>query len=66
MPAAVRQALIDARQAKGFKRPADLARAMGVSRSTVWRWERENRLPAYGVMKRVSDLLGKPVDDLFG
>lgn len=61
-----RQALVDARVAKGYRSPAALGRAIGVNRATVWRWESGETAPNYKVAKKVAQLLERPVSELFG
>ncbi len=44
---------------------ADLARAVGVSSSCLYKIEEGTRDPSYGLMRALSERLGKPVDALF-
>lgn len=46
-------------------RPADLARAAGVSRQAVHRWETGAALPSRASVLRLAAALGVRVEDLF-
>lgn len=43
-------------------KPADLARAMGVSRTAVMKWENAASEPSAGNLRRMADILGTSLD----
>lgn len=65
MRAFPRRALIEARRAK-YRSAYAFAAALGVNRTTVWRWERGVLDPGKELAERAAQLLERPVDELFG
>ncbi len=47
-------------------RQSDVARALGVERSTVANWERGAKQPGLDTLVKLSEALGVPVDELVG
>lgn len=41
-----------------------MAEALGVKRTTVWRWERGDRFPERELWPKIRDLTGLSIDDL--
>lgn len=49
-----------------FRTQDDFARAVGVDKQTVWRWEKGERKPRYDMLPKISSLLGVSVAYLMG
>lgn len=60
-----RATLILARKAKGL-RHEDIARLLGIDRTTYGRWESGERTPRLDEALRLAALLGRTVEELFG
>lgn len=60
-----RSLLISARKAKGL-RHEDIARLLGIDRTTYSRWESGERTPRLDEALRLAALLGRTVEELFG
>lgn len=43
----------------------EAARIMGVDRSTIRRWEKGDKIPDYDETKKLSQLYGVPLDNIF-
>ncbi len=57
--------LVERRQELGMKQE-DVARALGVPRTTYVRYETGSRRPSIDVVLRIAQILDKPVETLFG
>ncbi len=51
-PLAIR--IRSAREAAGL-RPSDLARAVGATPVSVWRWEHRNQVPGAGLLEKIAE-----------
>lgn len=43
----------------------EAAKIMGVDRSTIRRWEKGDKIPDYDETKKLSELYGVPLDNIF-
>ena len=43
----------------------EVARMMGVDRSTIRRWERGDKIPGYDESKKLSNIYNMPLDYIF-
>jgi putative transcriptional regulator len=60
----MRQSLREAREGKGFT-VTQMAQASGISASFYYKIEQGIRNPTMSLAKKLADLLGRSVDDLF-
>jgi transcriptional regulator with XRE-family HTH domain len=60
----MRETLIAARRGKGYSQ-AETADKLNITRSHYTKIESEKRDPSLDVMRRISDLFGRSVDELF-
>lgn len=63
---AIGQKIALCRKAAGFQRQEDLARALGVSISTVYRWEAGDRIPRLYHQLMLVDILEQTHEFMFG
>jgi transcriptional regulator with XRE-family HTH domain len=64
----VHERIREARIAAGFKTGSAFARALGITTGALWRYETANtnphcqQMPSPGMLARIADLVGRPVE----